>query len=105
MPTPNGSFIMLEIDVLSTNVPMLLGLDVLCKFGLRADTVRNVLHRTAEDWDFTTGMQSWARVPPMFRYKSNFFHETQSCRNCIAIFRIHRQKNFSHCSSIQKLTI
>jgi Aspartyl protease len=50
-PTPNGSFIMLEVDVVPTNVPMLLGLDVLEKFGLCADTVHNVLHCTAEDWN------------------------------------------------------
>jgi hypothetical protein len=51
LPTPNGSFIMLEVDVVPTNVPMLLGLDVLDKFGLCADTVHNVLHCTAEDWN------------------------------------------------------
>jgi hypothetical protein len=50
LPTPNGSFIMLEVDAVPTNVPRLLGLDVLDKFGLSADTVHNVLHCTAEDW-------------------------------------------------------
>jgi hypothetical protein len=44
LPTPNGSFIMLEVDVVPTNVPMLLGLDVLDNFGLCADTVHNALH-------------------------------------------------------------
>jgi hypothetical protein len=51
LPTPNGSFIMLEVDVVPTNAPMLLGLDVLDKFGLCADTVHSVLHCTAEDWN------------------------------------------------------
>jgi hypothetical protein len=51
LPTPNGRFIMLEVDVMTTNVPMLLGLDVLDKFGLCADTVHNALHCTAEDWN------------------------------------------------------
>jgi hypothetical protein len=49
LPTPNGSFIMLEVDVVPTNAPMQLGSDVLDKFGLSADTVHNVLHCTAED--------------------------------------------------------
>jgi hypothetical protein len=53
LPTPNRSFIMLEVDVVPTSVPMLLGLDVLDKFGLCADTVHNVLHCTAEDWTLT----------------------------------------------------
>jgi hypothetical protein len=51
LPTPNGSFIMLEVDVVPTNVPMLLGLGVLDKFGLCADTVHNILHCTTEDWN------------------------------------------------------
>jgi hypothetical protein len=51
LPTPNGSFIMLEVNVAPTIVPMLLGLDVLDKFGLCADTVHNVIHCTAEDWN------------------------------------------------------
>jgi hypothetical protein len=50
LPTPNGSFIILNVDVVLTIVPMLLGSDVLDKFGLSADTVYNVLHCTAEDW-------------------------------------------------------
>jgi hypothetical protein len=50
-PTPNGSFIMLEVDVVPTNVPMLRGLDELEKFGFSADTVRNGLHCTAVDWE------------------------------------------------------
>jgi hypothetical protein len=52
LPTQNGSFIMLEVDVAPTNVPMLLGLDMLEKFGLSADTVHNLSHCTAEDWKF-----------------------------------------------------
>jgi hypothetical protein len=52
LPTPNGSSIMLEVDFVPTNVPILLGLDVLEKFGLSADTVHIVLHFTAEDWKF-----------------------------------------------------
>jgi hypothetical protein len=51
LPTPNDSIIMLEVDVVLTNVPMLLGFDVLDKFGLSADTRHNVLHCTAEDWN------------------------------------------------------
>jgi hypothetical protein len=51
LPTPNGSFIMLEVNAVPTNVPTLLGLDVLDKFGLSEDTVHNVLHCTAEDWN------------------------------------------------------
>jgi hypothetical protein len=51
LPTQNGSFIMLEVDVVPTNVPMLLGLDVLDKFGLCAVTMNNVLLCTAEDWN------------------------------------------------------
>jgi hypothetical protein len=50
-PTQNDSFIMLEVDVVPTKVPMLLGLDVLDKFGLCADTLHTVLHCTAEDWN------------------------------------------------------
>jgi hypothetical protein len=49
LPMLNGSFIMLKVDVVPTSVPMLLGLDVLDKFGLSTDTVHNVLHFTAED--------------------------------------------------------
>jgi hypothetical protein len=50
LPTPSGIFTRLEVDVVPTNVPMLLDLDVLDKFGLSADTEHNVLHCTAEDW-------------------------------------------------------
>jgi hypothetical protein len=50
LPTSNGILIMLEVDVVPTNVPMPLGLDVLDKFGLSADKVHNVLHCKAEDW-------------------------------------------------------
>jgi Aspartyl protease len=53
LQTPNGIFIMLEVDVVPTNVPMILGLDVLDKFGLSADTVHNILHCTAEDRKLT----------------------------------------------------
>jgi hypothetical protein len=42
---------MLEVDVVPTNVPMLLGLDVLDQLGLCADTVHNTSHCTAEDWN------------------------------------------------------
>jgi Aspartyl protease len=42
LPTPNDSFIMLEFDVVPTNVLLLLGLNVLEKFGLSADTIHNV---------------------------------------------------------------
>jgi hypothetical protein len=43
LPTPNGSFIMLEVDVVPTNVPMLLGL-VLCaaKDETSVDTMRRM---------------------------------------------------------------
>jgi hypothetical protein len=51
MPTPNGSFIMLEVYVVPTNVSMLLGFDVLDKFGLSIGTVRIVLHCKAKDWE------------------------------------------------------
>jgi hypothetical protein len=103
LPTPNGSFIMLEVDVVPTNVFMLLGLDVLDKFGLCADTVHNVLHCTAEDWNlhWCASSDTCTSNGPL---QIEFFIRSQSCRNCIAIFRTHRRKTFSHCSSVQKLT-
>jgi hypothetical protein len=59
LPTPNDGFIMLEADVVPTNVPMLLGLDVLDKFGLCADTVHNVLLCTAENWNLPLVRNLW----------------------------------------------
>jgi hypothetical protein len=42
LPTPSGSFVILEVNVVLINVSMLLDLDVLDKFGLSADTMHSV---------------------------------------------------------------
>jgi hypothetical protein len=102
-PTPNGSFIMLEVDVVPTNVPMLLYLDVLDKLGLSEDTVHTFLHCTAEGWNCRWCASS-GTCTSNGPEQIEFFIRSQSCRNCIAIFRIHRRKTSSHCSSVQKLT-
>jgi hypothetical protein len=53
LPTSSSSSFVLEVDVVLTNSPMLLALDVLCKSGLSADTVRDVLNCTENDWELT----------------------------------------------------
>jgi hypothetical protein len=88
LPTPNGIFIMLEVDVVPTNVPMLLGLDVLDKFGLCADTVHNVLHCTAEGLEPATGAQARARVPRMIRYRSNSLYEVRAAKTASQFFAL-----------------
>jgi hypothetical protein len=103
LPTPNGTFIMLEVDIVPTNVPMLPGLDVLDKFGLCADTVHNVYiarRRIGTCHWCASSSTCTSNVPLQIEY----FIRSQSCRNCIAIFRTHRRKTSSHCSSVQKLT-
>jgi hypothetical protein len=103
LPTPNGSFIMLEVDVVPTIVPTLLDLDVLDKFGLCADTVHNILHCTVEDWNLPL-VRKLGHVYSNGPLYIELFIRSQSCKNCIAIFRTHRCKLSSHCSSVQKLT-
>jgi hypothetical protein len=103
LPTPNGSFIMLEVYVVPTNVPMLLGLDVLDKFGLCADTVHNVLHCTVEDWNLSL-VRKLGHVYLEWSATDRILYTKPELQNCIAIFRTHRRKTSSHCSSVQKLT-
>jgi hypothetical protein len=86
LPMPNGSFIMLEVDVLPKKVPMLLGLGVLDKFGLSADTVHVVLHCTAEDWKLPLVLQARARVPRMVRYRSNYLYEVEAAETASQFF-------------------
>ena len=43
IPTPVGSFLKFPMDVVSADLPMLLGLDILDREGLIADNVRNEL--------------------------------------------------------------
>jgi hypothetical protein len=82
LPTPNGSFIMLEVDVVPTNVPMLLDLDVLDKFGLCADT--------AEDWNL-----------PLVRKLRHVYFEWSATDRILytksELQKLHR--NFSHPST------
>jgi hypothetical protein len=104
LPTPNGSLIMLEVDVMPPNAPMLLGLDVLDKFGLTADTVHNVLHCTAKGLEPSTGARARARGTSNSPLQIESFTRSQSCRSCIAIFQTHRRKTFSHYSSVQRPT-
>jgi hypothetical protein len=90
LPMPNGSFIMLEVDVLPKKVPMLLGLGVLDKFGLSADTVHIVLHFTAEDWKL-----------PLVRKLGHVYLEWSATDRIIytrsKLQKLHR--NFSHPST------
>jgi hypothetical protein len=90
LPTPNGSFIMLEVYVVPKNVPMLLGLDVLDKFGLCADTVHNVLHCTAEDWNLLL-VRKLGHVYPEWSASDRFLYTKSELQ------KLHR--NFSHPST------
>jgi hypothetical protein len=103
LPTPNGSFIMLEGDVVPTNVPMLLGLDVLDEVGLCADTVHNfyIARRRTGTCHWCASSSTCTSNGPL---QIELFIRSQSCRNCIAIFRTHGRKTSSHFSSVQKLT-
>jgi hypothetical protein len=51
IPTPNNSFILLDADVVKTNIPLLVSLYALDKFGLTADTARNVLCCPQHNWE------------------------------------------------------
>ena len=50
MPTPDGSFIHIEADVVTANIPLLLGLDVLDREQLVADNVLNQLQCHHRGW-------------------------------------------------------
>lgn len=50
IPTPDGTFIAIEIDVVSADVPLLLGIDVLDREKLVADNVDNVIHSRRFGW-------------------------------------------------------
>lgn len=50
LPTPQGTFIPLSIDVVSADIPLLLGLDIMDKESLVADNVLNVLDCRSSSW-------------------------------------------------------
>ena len=50
IPIPNGSFVSIQLDVVSADVPMLLGLDVLDRESLVANNVHNELQAPLPGW-------------------------------------------------------
>ena len=50
IPTPDGSFLFLDIDVVQANVPMLVGLDILDRYYLVPDNVENLLVNKKANW-------------------------------------------------------
>jgi hypothetical protein len=51
IPTPNNSFLLLQVEVVPVNVPFLIGLDVLDIFSLNVDTVHNKLCAPKAGWE------------------------------------------------------
>lgn len=51
IPTPDGAFIALQVDVVSADVPLLLGIDVLDREQLVTDNVDNVLRSRRYGWE------------------------------------------------------
>ena len=50
IPTPEDAFLHFYVDVVPPNVPLLLGIDVLDRFQLVAENVRNVLENRKQGW-------------------------------------------------------
>ena len=50
IPTPDNSFISLDVDVVKPDVPFLLGLDILDQHQLMADNIDNKLRSRALGW-------------------------------------------------------
>lgn len=50
MPIPGHSFIEVRVDVVAYNIPMLLGLDALDKFGIYVNNVKDVLVHDRAGW-------------------------------------------------------
>ena len=50
IPTPNTGFLEIQADVVSADVPLLIGIDTLDKFKLVADNVRNILECRTQQW-------------------------------------------------------
>jgi len=51
VPTPNGTVMIINVDVISADVPFLIGLDVFDRFGLTLDTVKNCLSCPSANWE------------------------------------------------------
>jgi hypothetical protein len=50
IPTPNGNYIKMDMDVVQADVPMIIGLEVLDRECLVADNVENKLLSTKHGW-------------------------------------------------------
>lgn len=50
VPVPDGSMMLLNVDVVPVNVPLLIGLDILDKFKLIVNTVDNTLGSRLAGW-------------------------------------------------------
>jgi len=50
IPIPNKQFIQASVNVVDTQIPFLVGLDMLDEFGIMVDNVDNVLHCKKENW-------------------------------------------------------
>ncbi len=50
IPRPNGSFLSILLDVISADVPMLLGLDILDRESLVANNVTDELQEPLSGW-------------------------------------------------------
>lgn len=50
MPLLNGSFLPLQIDVIDTDIPFLLGLNILGREKFVADNVKDVLENRRDNW-------------------------------------------------------
>jgi len=86
IPTPDGSFLGLDMDVVEANIPMLVGLDVLDREKLVADNVQNKLvakHRGWSlpitrklghmyvEWDFSSALYTKSELQKFHRH---FYH-------------------------------
>jgi hypothetical protein len=50
VPTPDKSFMLINVDVVETDVPFLIGLDTLYTFEMIVDTVENELRAPKAGW-------------------------------------------------------
>ena len=93
LPTPDGSYIRFEMDVIKINIPMLLGLDLLDQHSLVADNVDNLLvsktigwsipitrklgHLYVE-WDPSTPLNAYYTKAELLRMHLHFYHPSVS---------------------------
>lgn len=81
IPVSNSHYIPREVDVIDIDVPFLLGLDVLMKYGMVIDTDKLRIRSNLEGWDI-----------PLVRKRGHLFLEWEACFlfSSSDVLRVHR---------------